>query len=67
MQVIGYTRVSTTEQATDGVSLAAQHAKIKAYAVVKDWTVLEVIRDEGASTILGILGRHPRPLQREVA
>jgi site-specific DNA recombinase len=49
MQVIGYTRVSTTEQATDGMSLAAQQAKIKAYAVVKDWTVLEVIRDEGTS------------------
>jgi site-specific DNA recombinase len=43
MQVIGYTRVSTSEQATEGVSLAAQRAKIEAYAVVKDWTVLEVI------------------------
>jgi site-specific DNA recombinase len=49
MQVIGYTRVSTTEQATDGVSLAAQQAKIQAYAVVKDWTVVDIIRDEGAS------------------
>jgi DNA invertase Pin-like site-specific DNA recombinase len=49
MQVIGYTRVSTTEQATEGVSLAAQRAKIEAYAVVKDWTVLEVVRDDGAS------------------
>jgi DNA invertase Pin-like site-specific DNA recombinase len=49
MQVIGYTRVSTTEQATDGVSLAAQRVKIEAYAVVKDWTVMEVIRDDGAS------------------
>jgi DNA invertase Pin-like site-specific DNA recombinase len=49
MQVIGYTRVSTTEQATDGVSLAAQQAKIDAYAIVKDWTVLEVIQDQGAS------------------
>jgi site-specific DNA recombinase len=49
MQVIGYTRVSTSEQATEGVSLAAQRAKIDAYAVVKDWTVLEVIQDQGAS------------------
>jgi site-specific DNA recombinase len=49
MQVIGYTRVSTTEQATDGVSLAAQQTKIQAYAVVKDWTVLEMIQDQGAS------------------
>jgi site-specific DNA recombinase len=49
MQVMGYTRVSTTEQATEGVSLAVQQAKIEAYAVVKDWTIAEVIRDQGAS------------------
>jgi DNA invertase Pin-like site-specific DNA recombinase len=49
MQVIGYTRVSTTEQATEGVSLAAQQAKIEAYAVVKDWTLGEVIVDAGLS------------------
>jgi DNA invertase Pin-like site-specific DNA recombinase len=49
MQVYGYTRVSLREQAAEGVSLAAQQAKIEAYAVVKDWTVVEVIRDEGAS------------------
>ena len=49
MQVYGYARVSTSEQATEGVSLAVQQAKIQAYAVVKDWTVVEVIRDQGAS------------------
>jgi site-specific DNA recombinase len=49
MQVIGYTRVSTDDQAREGVSLAAQRAKIEAYAVVKDWTVLEIIREEGVS------------------
>jgi DNA invertase Pin-like site-specific DNA recombinase len=49
MQVYGYTQVSLREQAAEGVSLAAQQAKIEAYAVVKDWTVVEVIRDEGAS------------------
>jgi site-specific DNA recombinase len=41
--------VSTSEQATEGVSLVVQEAKIQAYAVVKDWTVVEVIRDQGAS------------------
>jgi site-specific DNA recombinase len=49
MQVVGYIRVSLREQATEGVSLAAQQAKIQAYAVVKDWTVLEIIQDQGAS------------------
>jgi len=49
MQVIGYTRVSTSEQATEEVSLAAQRAKIEAYAVVKDWTLGEVIVDAGLS------------------
>lgn len=49
MQVVGYTRVSTSEQATDGVSLRVQAEKIGAYSVVKDWHVLELIRDEGQS------------------
>jgi site-specific DNA recombinase len=49
MQVIGYTRVSTEDQARDGVSLAAQQTKINAYAVVKDWELVDVIRDEGVS------------------
>jgi site-specific DNA recombinase len=31
------------------VSLAAQQEKIQAYAVVKDWALVEVIRDEGVS------------------
>jgi site-specific DNA recombinase len=49
MKAVGYSRVSTTEQAVEGVSLDAQHTKIQAYAVVKDWTLAEVIRDEGVS------------------
>jgi DNA invertase Pin-like site-specific DNA recombinase len=49
MQVVGYARVSTEDQARDGVSIAAQQAKIEAYATVKDWGLLELIRDEGHS------------------
>jgi site-specific DNA recombinase len=48
MRVVGYIRVSTEDQAREGVSLAAQQAKLEAYGVVKDWTV-DIIRDEGAS------------------
>lgn len=49
MQAVGYVRISTEDQARDGVSMSAQQAKLDAYAVVKDWTLLHVIRDEGYS------------------
>jgi DNA invertase Pin-like site-specific DNA recombinase len=49
MQVYGYVRVSTEEQVREGVSVEAQHAKLDAYALVKDWSGLTVIRDEGYS------------------
>ena len=49
MNVVGYTRVSTEEQARDGVSLGAQEDKIHAYAVVKDWMLTELMRDAGHS------------------
>src|SRR5262247_3665419 len=47
MNVVGYIRVSTEDQAREGVSLAAQRAKIDAYGLVKDWSVVEIIQDEG--------------------
>jgi DNA invertase Pin-like site-specific DNA recombinase len=34
MRVIGYSRVSTEDQARDGVSLSAQEAKIEACSLV---------------------------------
>jgi site-specific DNA recombinase len=49
MRVVGYIRVSTEDQAREGVSLSAQQAKLEAYCVVKDWTLIEVVRDEGLS------------------
>ena len=49
MRVVGYVRVSTEDQARDGVSMKAQQAKLEAYCLVKDWTLLEVIPDHGAS------------------
>jgi len=42
-KVVGYLRVSTREQATDGVSLDAQRVKLEAYAVAMD---LEIVRFE---------------------
>lgn len=47
--IIGYVRVSTTEQAKEGYSLDAQEADIRAYCEKQGWTLKEVIREEGVS------------------
>ena len=49
MRVIGYTRVSTEEQAVSGVGLAAQSAKLDAYAALYELELIETIADEGVS------------------
>jgi site-specific DNA recombinase len=49
MRIIGYVRVSTNEQAENGVSLAAQEQKIRGYCKLNDWQCLEVVRDDGYS------------------
>ena len=41
MRVFGYARVSTTEQADEGASLAAQQQQIAGYAMMKGWHVAE--------------------------
>ena len=41
MRVFGYSRVSTSEQADEGASLAAQQQQIAGYAMMKGWTVAE--------------------------
>ena len=46
---IGYIRVSTEDQAREGVSLDNQKSKIIAYAQLKDLTLLEIIEDAGIS------------------
>src|SRR5438309_2355161 len=49
MRVIGYVRVSTDEQASHGVSLAAQAEKVRAYCALYDLELVELIDDPGAS------------------
>lgn len=49
MNVIGYTRVSTAEQARNGYGLDAQEAAIRDEAERRGWPLLRVIRDEGVS------------------
>ena len=49
MKAIGYIRVSTEDQAREGVSLDNQRAKIQAYCDLKDMDLVEVIEDAGIS------------------
>jgi site-specific DNA recombinase len=49
---IGYVRVSTEEQALEGVSLDFQHAALEAYAKIRDLTLIEVVEDGVPSAAL---------------
>jgi DNA invertase Pin-like site-specific DNA recombinase len=49
MNAICYVRVSTLDQAEEGVSLAAQEEKTRAFCVARGWDCAGVIRDEGVS------------------
>ena len=49
MTTLGYVRVSTEDQAKEGVSLDNQKAKIEAYCQLKDLELLEIIEDAGIS------------------
>lgn len=67
MKVIGYVRVSSEDQAVNGVSLDAQAEKIRVYCVAKDWELVDLVRDEGISAknlkqpgLQGILDRIPK-------
>jgi len=49
IKAVGYVRVSTEEQAREGLSLDAQEEKIKAYCTAKGWRLVRIYRDEGFS------------------
>ena len=49
MKAIAYIRVSTAEQANEGVRLDAQRAKLDAYATFKGLDLVDVIVDAGVS------------------
>jgi site-specific DNA recombinase len=46
-KAVGYVRVSTAGQVADGVSLDAQKAKIKAWAVANDYELVAIHEDAG--------------------
>ena len=47
--VVGYIRVSTSEQADSGAGLEAQRAAITSEAVRRGWQLVHVFEDAGAS------------------
>ncbi len=49
MKAIGYIRVSTQDQAEEGISLEAQRAKIEAWCLVNDYSLVDVFVDAGIS------------------
>jgi len=48
-KAVGYIRVSTTEQATEGVSLEAQETRVRAFCEAKQWELIKVYSDKGES------------------
>lgn len=49
MEAIGYIRVSTEGQATEGISLEAQRAAITAYCTMRGFTLTQIVEDAGIS------------------
>jgi len=49
LRVVGYVRVSTVEQATEGMSLDAQESRIRAWCEAQAAELVEIVRDEGVS------------------
>ena len=49
MNVAGYTRVSTSEQAVHGLGLEVQRDKIQAYCTSQSWELVEIYEDAGVS------------------
>lgn len=49
MRLIAYTRVSTEDQAQQGVSLAIQPDQLARHAAAQGWQIVRIISDEGVS------------------
>ncbi|MET3414801.1 recombinase family protein [Methylobacterium sp. 1030] len=63
MKAIAYVRVSTDRQAEEGVSLAAQEERIRAYCTMTGLDLMEIVREEGVS---GKIALGERPAGRRV-
>lgn len=49
LRIVAYTRVSTQDQAEEGVSLGAQKARLEAYCIAQGWLAPVVVTDAGVS------------------
>ncbi len=54
---VGYVRVSTLKQASEGVSLDTQAARIAAYCQLAGLQLVELIREEGISASIPLAER----------
>ena len=54
---VAYVRVSTQEQALEGVSLAAQEERIKAYCSLAGLTLTEIVKEKGVSAGIPLADR----------
>src|SRR5262245_40127695 len=57
MKAIGYVRVSTEEQAREGVSLGAQEERLRAYCAMQGLELIDVVCEPGVSGSVALLGR----------
>ena len=58
LRLIGYVRVSTEEQAREGVSLDAQESRLRAYVEAHGGELVALERDEGVSGKIAPARRH---------
>ena len=58
-EAIGFVRVSTSEQAVEGVSLAVQEERIRMYCHGAGLTLVDIARDEGVSGFSKALSDRP--------
>jgi hypothetical protein len=49
IRAVGYVRVSTEIQVSEGVSLETQRIKIRAHCIAHDIDLIEIISDDGVS------------------
>jgi len=62
---VGYVRVSTEEQAAEGVSLAAQEERIRAYCLLHGLSLTALLVDDGVSAGVRHYGRAQPPERSE--
>jgi DNA invertase Pin-like site-specific DNA recombinase len=55
---VGYIRVSTSDQAREGVSLDAQRERLAAYCAMRALVLVDIIADEGVSGTVPLADRH---------